>query len=1056
MAQEQLASAPRMVRLLQSSRLARTALAAVLATAGVPATFAQEAASSAAPPDQLQEVTVTGSRIVRRDFNSDSPIVTVSSNVLTQTSEVGVDQALNKLPQFVPGAGQFTSATDVQATPTNAPGIATINLRGLGSNRTLVLLDGRRTQPNNASLVVDLNTLPASAIDNVEIITGGAGATYGADAVAGVVNFKLKKNYQGVTVDVQSGETFRGDGAQTQISALLGSNFADNRGNAMLGLTYSDRHGVNTIDRSFFNQANLDPGTPGTDGFPAFGGVSASLQATGVLGNPTNPANNFSQAALDALFGSRGYAAGDVKPGANLYFNTGATTAGASVFSNVQGAVDGKPAPGYNGATYPQWKYLTNGSISSNTPAGLLSLPLTRYSLFTDAHFDINSHVTAYMEGHFDDNETVTRSGAAVPAVNQWSVTIPVDAGHPVPADLAALLGSRPLPTAPWSLLKELSYMGPESLDTQTTTYEVLAGLRGDLGVKDWTFDIFASHGKTSIQTAYSGFVDYGRYQTLINLPNYGAGADFNYGRTGLLAHCTSGLNPFTNTTPSQDCINIISAPISTQTTLKQDQIELDIQGALANVPAGELRYAIGADYRSDSSLYAPDPSLSTSNISSLTVGLFDVSRTQGSINVKEGYLELLAPIVKDLPGIKALSLDAGYRYSDYSTATGGVSTWKVTMDWAVNNYVTIRGGRQSANRAPNVAELFQPAVFSTVPWPDHDPCSNITRAPYGNVASNPDRAKVQALCTALAGGFPITSSYVGNNPTYFPLGRDLTAGNPNLQPEQAKTWTAGTVLRSPFDADALRRLTLTLDYYNVTINSAIAPTTTQVAYQECFNGFGTNPTYDPNNQFCKLLLRSSLNGFWLNTNALYGNLGQIKTSGIDAQLDWSADAPGLFGLPGTIFANVNGNYLKAYDVQQVAGGPTIHYAGTIGAPIGPSPPYGAQFRWKTYTTFGYGIGPATATFGWRHLPSTKNYGLATNPLSTALPAGHYDQVDFAGRWVFSPHFEARVGIDNLFDRQPNIVGAIPGTTNAAGVTDPAGSYDVLGRRFYVGVTGKF
>jgi iron complex outermembrane recepter protein len=173
------------------------AMAAALAAATIQPVFAQEAPPSEAAAEeseQLSEVLVTGSRISRRDYSSESPVVTVSTEALQNTSEVGIDQSLSKLPQFVPGANQFTSALDIQATPTNSPGISTVNLRGLGANRTLVLLDGRRTQPNNASLVVDLNTIPAAAIDSVEIITGGAGATYGADAVAGVVNFKLKKN----------------------------------------------------------------------------------------------------------------------------------------------------------------------------------------------------------------------------------------------------------------------------------------------------------------------------------------------------------------------------------------------------------------------------------------------------------------------------------------------------------------------------------------------------------------------------------------------------------------------------------------------------------------------------------------------------------------------------------------------------------------------------------------------------------------------------------------------------------------------------------------------
>lgn len=1023
--------------------LARVALAGVLGAAGT-AALAQEAseAKEAGAPQELQEVTVTGSRIVRNDFKTDSPMVTVSSELLKNTAEVGIDQQLNKLPQFVPGANQVTSAGDIQSTPTNSPGIATVNLRGLGANRTLVLLDGRRTQPNNASLVVDLNTIPSTAIDSVEIITGGAGSAYGADAVAGVVNFKLKHNYEGVTLDVQSGETFRHDGAQTQASALIGSNFDDDRGNAMISLTYSKRDAVWNKDRPFERQAFTDPGTAAIDTFNNYPGFAGTA----------------TQAAYDQVFGSLGYAPGTVKAGTSLYFVPGATTAGASIFSAAAGA-GGIPAPGYTGALYPNYKLLSNGNLGANSVNGFLSLPLTRFSGFSEAHFKINDNVTAYLQTNFDDNETVTQSGGWSPAVLQWGATVPYDSatngaasGHPVPAALATILNARSNPNATWALQNELDFMGPVNLDTTTKTYEILAGVRGSLGIKDWTYDLYASHGDTSQSVVYNNFADLASYQALINLPNYGAGADFNNGRIGQLAHCTSGLNPFVSTPVSQDCKKIIAADVSTATDLRQNLAELDIQGGIMPLPAGDLRFAIGADYRNNTYAYNPSKGMSTSNITSLTIGEFDTSATTGRIGVTEGYVELLAPLLKDLPAVRSFNVDVGYRYSDYSTS-GGISTWKATADWDVNTFVKFRGGRQVANRAPNVAELFQPPVFLTVPWTDHDPCSNVTRAPWGNSNANTTtRAQVQALCTALSGGFKIDNNFVGNQSLYFPLGRDLQQGNPNLKSEDAQTWTGGVVLQSPFaDLKALRRLTLSVDYYQVVIKGAIAPATTAITYQECFNVYGTNPNYDPNNPYCKLIIRSPINGFWIATNAQYQNLGEIKTSGIDSQLDWSMETAG----PGMVFANINFNYLAAYDVQQVAGGPTFHYAGSIGSPIS-APPYGAQFRWKTFSTLGYRVGPASVSMDWRHLPGAKNVAVVTSTSNGTLPVGSYDLFDLQGSWSMTSHFDVRAGINNLFGRQPPTVGKWPGVTNAAGVTDIAGSYDVIGRRFYVGFTARF
>ncbi|MXP40742.1 TonB-dependent receptor [Altererythrobacter soli] len=1033
------------------SRFTRTALAcssALYLSIGAAAAQAQdagegaeEAAPQAAPLAEFGEpIVVTGSRIARRDYDSESPIVTLSDDALENTAAVSIDQSLNKLPQFSGGANQITSATDIQATPTSSPGIATVSLRGLGSNRTLVLLDGRRTQPANASLVVDLNTIPAAALSGVEIITGGAAATYGADAVAGVVNFQLKNDFSGVELDAQYGQTFRGDADQLKLSALVGSNFADGRGNAMLGLTYQKRDEVYLRDRPFFEAAFTDPNTPGRNVWPNFGGFA---------GPP-----NANQAAYDAIFVPKGFAPGDVSAGTQLFFNTAPTVAGSTLFSVSPGRVSGAPAPGFTGPLYPDNKLLANGTLSPNSFPGFLSSPLERYSLFARANYEVSSNLDFYVQGSFDQNETTTEIIGYSPAFNQWSVLIPRDAAHPVSPELATILDARPNPAAPWALYKQLDYLGPRQITTTTHTYEVLFGARGDIGLKDWTYDIFASHGRTNANANYAGFADLARYQDLIARPNYGAGAQFNNGRTGLLASCTSGLNPFLNTPVSQDCIDIISAKVNAETDLTQDQVELNLQGGLFDVPAGELRFAAGAAYRENDFKYLPDPGFSTTNTTSLTIGLFDVSETSGSTNVKEVYAEFLAPILADRPFFQDLSLNIGARYSDYNTA-GGVTTWKINGNWDVNEWLKFRGGYQRANRAPNVAELFQPAVFVTVPWADHDPCSIFTRAEYGNIPSNPNRAQVQALCTALSGGFPIGDNFVGNVPTYFPLGRDLQRGNPDLESEKASTWTIGTVINSPFSSALLNRLRLSVDYYNIKVEGAIAPASTPVVYQECFNALGNNPTYDPNNEYCQRISRTPVNGFWIATTASFENLGMIATSGIDAQLDWSMDAPGFGGETGAIFANLLFNWLEKYEVQNNPGGPVFDYADSVGSQIA-NPPYGPQYKWRLNSTVGYDFGPGSISLNWRHTPSARHVATVTNPSAEQDDIGAYDIFDLAGRFQVNDRFELRGGIENLFDREPEIFGRIPGVTDAVGEPEPGGAFDVLGRRFYVGLKASF
>ena len=1012
------------------------AVATALASAAASVVQAQEAPAPGGEAAELNEIVVTGSRIQRPDFASDSPTVSVSSDSLKDSSEISIDQKLLKMPQFVAGSNQLANAADVQSTPTNSPGIATANLRGLGANRTLVLLDGRRTQPANASMVIDLNTIPAAALDGVEIITGGAGSTYGADAVAGVVNFKLKPNFQGVTLDVQSGQAFHGDGNETQVSTLMGSNFADDKGNAMLSLSYGKRDVVYTRNRTFYSQAWSDPGTGGGAGFPSFPNFVVTA------GNlPT-------QGSIDAAF--PGYAPGEIKliGTTQLFYNPGATTDAASIFYQNAGT-DKTAAPGYNGPLSPQNKILANGTLVTNATGGFLSLPLDRYSFFSKLHYDLNEYAQLYGQVTFNQTDTKTDSGAPSPIYNigQYATLVPVDANHPVPASLANVLASRANPTAPWYINDALPWVGDERLDTTNTTYEMLTGVKGKLGIKDWTYDLYGSHGNTTQDVVINGIVDLAAYSALLNAPQWGKGADYNNGRTGLLAHCTSGINPFVNTPVSQDCVNIVASPLKTLTTLTQNQAELDIQGGIAPLPAGDLRFAVGGDYRTDTYNYSPDRGISSQNIITTGVGLFGTNTTVGSVKVQEGYVELLVPVLKNLPAVKSLNLDGGFRHSKYDSGAGGVNTWKATFDWDVDDYVRFRGGRQIANRAPNISELFTPGVVTTVTWPDHDPCSNVTHASYGNVAANPNRTKVQALCSAMAGGFVIDNSYVGNSTTFFPFGRDLTVGNQNVKSETAKTWTGGLVARSPFESEWLRKLTLTVDFYQIDVEGAIAPLSTPQVYQQCLNSNGTsNPTYDPNNAYCQLIVRNPSNGFWLYTKALYSNLGAVKTKGWDSQLDWTASSD--FG---NFYANVNYNRLSSFQVQVNAASAPADYAGYDQNPS----PYGTQFKWKLYTTVGYGMGPVNGTISWRHLPSVANSALITNPNAGYVDVPSYDLFDFAARWTVNGMLEVRGGIDNLFNKDPLRVGVIPGTQDGAGATDN-GSYDVIGRRWYLGVTARF
>jgi outer membrane receptor protein involved in Fe transport len=618
------------------------------------------------------------------------------------------------------------------------------------------------------------------------------------------------------------------------------------------------------------------------------------------------------------------------------------------------------------------------------------------------------------------------------------------------------LLNSRPDPNQPWQLNTFPYYIGNRAIGVNSDTYQMSAGLDGKLPFGDWTWDVYGSLGETDITTDYFGFLNEAAYQMLISQPNYGAGYSANDGLLGRLATCTSGLNPFVTTPVSADCLSIVDAQLKTTTEVDQRIGELNFQGGGFNLPAGQTRYAVGADYRFDGIGYRPDEGMEATNIVSNAVGIFGAQPVNGSEAVKEGYAEAELPLLGALPGVKKFDADLGYRYSSYNSMAGNVDTWKALFDWQVNDYVTFRGGPARANRAPNIAELFTPSTVLVTLWPSGDPCSVNNTVPWGNTAGNPNQNKVIALCNQLSGypsGVgPITNTYPGLG-FYFPLALDQQVGNPNLKSEKGTTYTVGTVLKAPFESPALSNMTATIDYYNITIDNAITPLTSQIVYSQCLNSNGeSNPTYSIANTYCQLIRRATTGA----TDTVIGeftNIGFVKTAGIDMTWDWHAKLSdlGLASVPGSISVNLTGNYLQKFVVQVAPGDTPVDYKGSTGFDTNT----GDQFSWKTLLTLGYSVGPADVSLRWRHLPSVENAARVLSPTADVDNTASNEQFDLFGNWHFTDKIMARLGVQNLLNRDPPRVGIAP-SNDEAGVTDPTGVYDELGRRFYVGVTGKF
>ncbi len=577
-------------RVTKALLIGSSALMAGLTIAAAGAAYAADNSST------VSEVVVTGSRIAKRDFTSSSPIVTVGSTNFENTANVAIEATLNKLPQFTPDQNQTgVQAQDVQGTSTHTVGISTLSLRGLGPNRNVVLIDGRRAMPMNGEMVVDVSAIPSAAIDNVEIITGGASAVYGADAVAGVVNFKLKKDFQGVDIDTQYGITQAGDGQEFKASVLLGTNFADDKGNVMLGLEHFTRAASYQKNRDFYTKGWADPSVGTNEFFD-----------TGAFYSPTFGAP--SQAAVDALFYDR--APGSVIPnnvigefginkdgtiytGAAGLFGSG----GAAGAYRYNGTVDGKKVAyvnvidAYNGG-------VTARAIKDNQTNYYVTAPLNRWSMFGKANYQFNNDLSMFVEGNFAQTHTHTIL-FPTPFITGWGVLIPHDAAHPVSPQLEALLNSRTgvldnsgfhvgpaAAAAAWELFlipDPSGWMPPRSTDVTNRVWQMTAGLDGKLPVSDWSYELYGSHGEASSYTLGLGYASLNRYQEVLQSPNYGAGQTFtgnaeapNFGFGVASAHCTSGFYSaiFQGGTPSKDCIDAITANLQSMTTMEQNIVE--------------------------------------------------------------------------------------------------------------------------------------------------------------------------------------------------------------------------------------------------------------------------------------------------------------------------------------------------------------------------------------------------------------------------------------------------------------------------------------------------
>lgn len=975
--------------------LTSTAVVALMSCVNLAATeaFSQQAPSGGAEPGSVSEVVVTGSRIARRDYVSNSPIVTLDQSTIAAQGSPTLETSLNQLPQLAFSASSNTNTVA-------RGGQANLNLRGLGPQRGLVLIDGRRVQPSSADGSIDLNTIPAFLVENVEIITGGASAVYGSDAVAGVVNLKLRKHVNGLELNAQYGVSGRGDAQTKDIGILLGSDFADDKGAAFLSLSYADRDRALYKDRSFLRFQNLVP--------------ALTTSTIGVVAN-----NLPSQAAVNAVFARYGTPAGRVNRNSQFLVNTDGSLFVSAGPTNFRGPLD-PPLTVNNGTLY-----------TSATEVSSVQTPLTRYNLVGHVDYELAPDVKVFIEGLYTNYKTNTgglwaNSGSTSGKPLFVPVTNPF-----ISADLAQLLASRANPTAPFTISAFIDDNVPRREVDDYNVYQFTAGASGKFAAIDASWNVYANLGRTDYLATQYGYPSSSAINTLLAAPDGGRSV------------CPGGFNPFGFAPIDQKCVDFIARVAKNRTTLTQHNVELNLTGSLFKLSAGDLQYAVGADYRSNRYSYSPDALIVTGDLANY----LPVNGSNGFAEVYEVYGELLVPLLRDAPFAKELNLNLGYRYSDYNTV-GGVSTYRAEGDWQPIEGLRVRGGYSRAIRAPSVGELFaaaaqgQAALGAPGVIGSGDPCD--VRGAY---RTGPNAAQVRALC--LAQGIPanLVDTFNNTNPrTPF-----LSQGNQDLQPETADTYSLGVVVRPIFDNPLFSRVSASVDYYSIKLKDAIGLITNPVAASQCFNP-AVNSGLLNSDYYCQLLQRDPTNGQLVQILNPQLNLASYETSGVDFQVDWAVRLEDVGADPkwGTVSIGVVASYLAQYKIQNLAGAAVNDYAGTIGnTQIDPFA--AAHPTWKATTTLGWDVWNVKANLRWRYLDGMEN---ANNVGTTgsAKGVGEMSYFDFDALWKVNKDLDLRVGVVNLADKKPP-------TLNLSYIgllaTD-AFTYDLVGRRFFVGLKARF
>jgi outer membrane receptor protein involved in Fe transport len=966
-------------------------LGALTVTAGhAPAALGQDADAA------LEEITVTGTRISRQDYSSASPISTVDASQFTNTGAPTIETVLQTLPQFVPN---ITSSSN---NPSNQ-GQANIALRGLDPVRTLVLLDGRRIVPSDPAGPVDLNLIPASIIQNVEIITGGASAVYGSDAIAGVVNIKTRR-FTGLEVTGSYGQTSEGDGERTNIGITGGLEMSDGRGYAFGSFGWSDRQEVLAGDRDFAAVALDWDDTSQT--FQPVGSATIRQGRWDAL-----LTNLPSQDALDAYFLAQdpAYVAGSASPGNNFGFNPDNSLFQVAPVINFTGDRN-EPLQPVNDANYTY----------NFSPPNYLETPLERKTFFGKAGMDL-SDTTEFWGQVLWAEYTADQALAPTPATQLY-----IRPDNPnVPADLATLLASRPNPSEPFRFRKRMIESGPRISSNSYDVFQASAGLKGELPFGDeWNWDLYASWGNVEFVEGQLGNISRSAFEELSLAPDHGASV------------IGAAINPFGIDSLQPEAVAHYTKTAINQTQLRQSVIEGFVNGPIFSLPAGDAQLALGLQYRGDDVAFLADSLLRTTGTDPVTgsdrvdiTGFNADDNIRGKTISREAYLEASFPILDDMAAVETLEFIVGYRFADHNVV-GNMDSYKGEFIWDVTSQFGFRGGFQRALRAPSIDELFKPAVKNFPSVGLGDPCSNDFTDPAGNVEGAQDSQRARDLCIAQGISASAIDSYVFANSQF----EGLQGGNPELQEETADTITIGAVWRGDGDG-FFGNIQASLDFYQIEIEDVITNIDADVMVERCFDA-RFNTDFSIGNEFCQLFTRDVGTGTVLDAAEVQLNLSKQEVRGVDFQVDYGTEIG-----PGDFRTTFVASYLIDWKEAITQADELEQFAGTASSNQNVLP------ELKTTLILGYGIGSFDGDIRWRYIDETVDRSFPDFKLDTVNYLDVTFGYDFEG---LVDGLTARVGLTNATDEDPIIF-----PSNQQSNTDPA-QYDVLGRRWFANLTYSF